>query len=473
MRAIVSTFRKVSTKTDQAQSGPLFLDNSSRFTSFTHMATERSGARTTATVLKQWLLCGAVLAIATTTACSPQGGHSSRTSSLPTAPTALAVERSTEGTVVAHPTDADSEAPLALPLPVQSANPLATFPPRNEPFQFRQTLETYYQSTLRRSPIPTAVDLEGAIVWTQEYLRYRLSACDHLTAVSKVLQQIGTGGNPSECGGSASFPPRNEPFDFRSNHLESKYRDGLRRAPTLTYVDIEGDIVWTTEYFRYRLSGCGHADATTKTLAQVGGGGAPATCQSLFSVWTSANQGWSSIAVTVNGRAVGTLTRYLEPNTTASCSASDGARVTVEVPPGLVTVSARSERGVSWNSSTTAGAGQCSGLELTCTNRNCGATVTPTPTPTPTPTLGAYDGIVVTRVRGCDYFIADGPRGYFLLQWWSGYDPTVGDAFVGNVASYGFKDLLYNSARRPGRVWVDDYLLSGSRAVEKLASKCR
>lgn len=160
----------------------------------------------------------------------------------------------------------------------QSAAPMATFPPRNEPFQFRQALETYYRDTLRRATTQTAVDLEGGIVWTQEYLRFRLSACDHLASVSKVLQQIDTGANPTECGGSAGIPPRNEPFDFRFNHLEAKYRDGLRRAPTTTFVDIEGDIVWTTEYFRYRLSGCDHADATQKTLTQVAGGTAPPTC---------------------------------------------------------------------------------------------------------------------------------------------------------------------------------------------------
>jgi hypothetical protein len=57
--------------------------------------------------------------------------------------------------------------------------------------------------------------------------------------------------------GRVDFPPRNEPFDFRTQ-LEAKYRDQLKRTAVSTFVDIEGDIVWTQEYLRYRVNGCGH-----------------------------------------------------------------------------------------------------------------------------------------------------------------------------------------------------------------------
>ena len=42
----------------------------------------------------------------------------------------------------------------------------------------------------------TFVDQEGAVIWVQEYLRYRLSGCDHATAESKVLSQIDGGPVP-------------------------------------------------------------------------------------------------------------------------------------------------------------------------------------------------------------------------------------------------------------------------------------
>src|ERR1043165_2742830 len=47
-----------------------------------------------------------------------------------------------------------------------------------------------------------------------------------------------------------AFPPRNDSFDFR-NLLETKYATGLGRAAAATFVDKEGEVVWTQEYMRY------------------------------------------------------------------------------------------------------------------------------------------------------------------------------------------------------------------------------
>ena len=80
--------------------------------------------------------------------------------------------------------------------------------------------------------------------------------------------------------------------------------------------------------------------------------------------------------------------------------------------------------------------------------------------------------MVVFRKRGCDYFIADGPRGLYILEWYGGYDPDRGDGIFGEIDGFGFKDVLYTGGR-DGRVYVEDYLLSKERAVEKLAEKCR
>ena len=322
---------------------------------------------------------------------------------LPTAPSQIGQAKPDPGSV-----GSSVDAPFRLVGNSElRSDTLAAFPPRNEPFQFRQTLESYYQTTLRRGPVQTAVDLEGSIVWTQDYLRFRLSGCDHATAVSRVLVQIDGAGSPPECGGVASFPPRNEALDFRSNHLESKYRNGLRRNPTTTYVDIEGDVVWTTEYFRYRLSGCDHENATQKTLTQVGGNTAPATCQTMLAIWTSASSGWSSISVTVNGRAVGALTRFFEPGIASACTALEGARVVAVVAPGVVTFDARSNLGATWSGSRTLVSGECRGVELTCTNRNCGpisapppAPRTPTPPPPPPPPLPPTSSVIESRIDG-------------------------------------------------------------------------
>jgi hypothetical protein len=79
---------------------------------------------------------------------------------------------------------------------------------------------------------------------------------------------------------------------------------------------------------------------------------------------------------------------------------------------------------------------------------------------------------VVLRVRGCDYFIADGPRGLYLLQHYGGYDPDRGDGIHGEVRGYGFTTVIYANGSE-GRLYVDDYLLSRDSAQEKLKDKCR
>jgi hypothetical protein len=112
-------------------------------------------------------------------------------------------------------------------------------------------------------------------------LRYRVNGCGHQDAVSRVTAQIQGRGIQPICqdfsGTTVNFPPRNEPFAFRQD-LERVYRDELRREAVQTFVDAEGDIVWTQEHLRYRLNGCSHVDATGRVLTQVSGGAVQPTC---------------------------------------------------------------------------------------------------------------------------------------------------------------------------------------------------
>jgi hypothetical protein len=79
---------------------------------------------------------------------------------------------------------------------------------------------------------------------------------------------------------------------------------------------------------------------------------------------------------------------------------------------------------------------------------------------------------VVLVKSGCDYFVADGPGGYYLLEWFGGHSPSKGDTIVGEISDFGFKDVFYANVSSAGRVWVDDYLLSRDRVAEKFAEKC-
>jgi PKD domain-containing protein len=213
-----------------------------------------------------------------------ESGHGTNApAASPLAPTAVPAAAK-PGTAPAGSSSATSDVPPAHVLgPVSSRiTRNVEFPPRNEPFEFRtQALEQQYVS-MGRTPAQYYTDVEGTIVWTQEYLRYRVNQCGHEDAVQKVLAQIGGGGIAPTCGsaprGRVAFPPRNEPFDFR-NQLEDYYKNVLHRslaAPTA--VDVEGDIVWTQEYLRYRVSSCSHEDAVQKVLSQIRGGGIASDC---------------------------------------------------------------------------------------------------------------------------------------------------------------------------------------------------
>ena len=76
---------------------------------------------------------------------------------------------------------------------------------------------------------------------------------------------------------AVGFPPRDEALEFRIQ-LEAKYRDGLRRDASSSFVDLEGDIVWTQEYLRYRVNGCGHGDALSRVFDQIDGQGIAPVC---------------------------------------------------------------------------------------------------------------------------------------------------------------------------------------------------
>ena len=163
------------------------------------------------------------------------------------------------------------------------SNGTVSFPPRNESLDFRTQLESKYRSSLGRpASVVTYVDTEGDIVWTSEYFRFRVNQCTHSQALSKVMTEIDEGSTLSVCAnapsGAVTFPPRDEALAFRIQ-LEAKYRDGLRRGTNTTAVDNEGDVVWTQEYLRYRVNGCGHADAVSRVFLQIDGRGVQPVCR--------------------------------------------------------------------------------------------------------------------------------------------------------------------------------------------------
>ena len=207
--------------------------------------------------------------------CGGGSGHS------PTAPTAVSDRGAspTAGGPVATPGNDHPQPRVPLPEPGGIHASDVAFPPRNEPYQFRLALEDVYRDRLRRPLGSSFVDAEGTVVWTQEYLRYRVNGCSHNEATVRVLDQVDGIRTAPVCSTTAQaiFPPRNEPYDFMLL-LESHYQVYLGRRAGSTYVDVLGNVVWTQEYLRYRTTGCPHSVAQQKVFDQIDGRGVSAGC---------------------------------------------------------------------------------------------------------------------------------------------------------------------------------------------------
>jgi hypothetical protein len=84
----------------------------------------------------------------------------------------------------------------------------------------------------------------------------------------------------------------------------------------------------------------------------------------------------------------------------------------------------------------------------------------------------AETGIVIKKFRSCDYFIADGPKGLYVLEWFGGHDPYEREKIIGNIGSFGMKSVVYPNSNSVGKVWVEDFLESPERALEIIRDKC-
>jgi len=72
---------------------------------------------------------------------------------------------------------------------------------------------------------------------------------------------------------------------------------------------------------------------------------------------------------------------------------------------------------------------------------------------------------VVAAVRGCKYFVVEQGVSYSLVEDWLCSRPRRGDT------GYGIKEVNLDGSRCS--IYVDDWMLSKSRALEKMADKCQ
>jgi hypothetical protein len=84
----------------------------------------------------------------------------------------------------------------------------------------------------------------------------------------------------------------------------------------------------------------------------------------------------------------------------------------------------------------------------------------------------AEQGVVVWTGGCSSRYVVETPAGYVLLEWFGGHDPFKGERLVGELNSYGMKDLYVLPSGNSTRAWIDDFMLSRSSVVEKLRDKC-
>lgn len=76
---------------------------------------------------------------------------------------------------------------------------------------------------------------------------------------------------------------------------------------------------------------------------------------------------------------------------------------------------------------------------------------------------------IIRTVSGCKYFVAEQGFDYILVDKWTCY-ASKGSSGFGKLDGYGMKEVVIDGVECT--LYVDNYMLSQSRAFEKLLEKC-
>jgi len=81
--------------------------------------------------------------------------------------------------------------------------------------------------------------------------------------------------------------------------------------------------------------------------------------------------------------------------------------------------------------------------------------------------IGGYVVLDHYECKSSDHIVIETNMGYTIAEVYRGYSETYsGKIIYGDLHSYGFK-LIYNSdGVEIGKLWIDDYMVSDSRALE-------
>jgi hypothetical protein len=139
--------------------------------------------------------------------------------------------------------------------------------PRAESIDFRRAMEPVYRSRGRLTR--TFVDIDASAIWMSEYFWYRVSYCDHATAMARVFAEIEGRGVQPLCAEPSSknvYPPLDDSYAFRAK-LEIEFRDVLKSVEHEYYLTLDEDALLMSSYHLYRwFEGLSHAQAVEKVI---------------------------------------------------------------------------------------------------------------------------------------------------------------------------------------------------------------
>jgi Family of unknown function (DUF6311) len=172
---------------------------------------------------------------------------------------------------------AETGTQLSSSEPDRTDAPAATV---DDVIRLQERLDQVYRDVLKRSSRVTHVSNRETARGLHQYLSYRLMGCAHRGAVNRV-HLASEGLRTPDCPAGTvrgALPPRNETVDFRRELEQAR---GATAAPeSSTYVDLEGEAVWTQEYLSFRRRGCSANAALTAVLSTIEGNPAGAAkCQ--------------------------------------------------------------------------------------------------------------------------------------------------------------------------------------------------
>jgi hypothetical protein len=88
------------------------------------------------------------------------------------------------------------------------------------------------------------------------------------------------------------------------------------------------------------------------------------------------------------------------------------------------------------------------------------------------PSIGqAARGVVLLEDGNCA--IVETSGGFSVLEWYGGTLFMEGNLLIGDLESYGMKDIYDIDADQEIRVWISDYWMSWEDAIDLYYSECK